>query len=166
MSEVEPWGFDAFARVRGAGMLRLAWLVTRNSEDARDAVQDALLGLFRRWPRLPAGPALDAYVRRSVINASLAVISRRPATSAASELDLLPARDGDPAELVAAADSAWRLCGVLPPVQRAAVVLRFYADLSYADIADALGCAEGTARSHVHRALAQLRTRLEVGHET
>lgn len=58
------------------------------------------------------------------------------------------------------AAEAWELCGTLPPNQRAAVVLRFYEDLSFAEIARVLGCREATARSHVHRALAALRLRL------
>lgn len=56
---------------------------------------------------------------------------------------------------------AWELCRELPPNQRAAVVLRFHEDLDYAEIARVLDCAEATARSHVHRALRTLRTRLE-----
>lgn len=58
------------------------------------------------------------------------------------------------------AEVAWQLCESLPPLQRAAVALRFYDDLDYAEIAGILGCAEATARSHVHRALTRLRTRL------
>ena len=58
-------------------------------------------------------------------------------------------------------DEALRLCGTLPPVQRAAVVLRFYEDRSFAEIGQILGCAEATARSHVHRALVSLRAQLE-----
>ena len=59
------------------------------------------------------------------------------------------------------------MCGSLPRQQRAAVVLRFYEDLDYPEIAEVLGVAEGTVRSHVHRALAALRTELtqEDGHE-
>ena len=63
------------------------------------------------------------------------------------------------------ADEAWQLCNQLPPAQRAAVVLRFYEDLSYAQIAVILDCAEATARSHVHRALVNLRARLTTGAE-
>ncbi|MFZ1412327.1 MAG: RNA polymerase sigma factor, partial [Micropruina sp.] len=69
----------------------------------------------------------------------------------------------DPADRVVAADQVWRLCGELPPAQRAAVVLRFYEDLSFAEIAEALGCREATARSHVHRAMVLLRSRLRGG---
>lgn len=69
------------------------------------------------------------------------------------------------ADAIAASDEVWRLCGALKPVQRTAVVLRFYADLDYAAIADALGCAEATARSHVHRATRHLRSRLAGGRQ-
>lgn len=55
-------------------------------------------------------------------------------------------------------------CAELPATQRAAVVLRFYGDLSFAEIGAALGCPEATARSHVHRAMASLRSRLKEGH--
>ena len=153
--------FAAFARERGDRMLRTAWLVTRNHEDARDAVQDALLGLYRSRDRLPSDDALDAYVHRSVVNASLRVIARRPRTIAVAEVEQVPGSSGDHADEVAEADVVWRLCGDLGPTQRAAVVLRFYADLDYAGVAAALSCREATARSHVHRAIARLRSRLE-----
>ncbi|MDQ4051428.1 MAG: hypothetical protein M3237_01855 [Actinomycetota bacterium] len=75
---------------------------------------------------------------------------------------LLPttSRGPDPAIAVSDADEAWRLCAELPVRQRAAVVLRFYDDLSFAQIALVLDCTEPTARSHVHRALVALRGRI------
>jgi len=60
----------------------------------------------------------------------------------------------------AESEAIWALCATLPDKQRAAVVLRFYEELSYAEIAQLLHCAEATARSHVHRALAALKTTL------
>jgi DNA-directed RNA polymerase specialized sigma24 family protein len=66
----------------------------------------------------------------------------------------------DPAESNADVDEAWRLCLELPATQRAAVVLRFYEDMSFAQIGLILDCPEVTARSHVHRALHALRDRL------
>ena len=71
------------------------------------------------------------------------------------------ADQADPAEQVSRTDAVWRVCEGLPPQQRAAVVLRYYEDLEYAEIAAILGVAEPTARSHVHRALAALRDELE-----
>ena len=58
-----------------------------------------------------------------------------------------------------------RLLHSLPVKQRAAVALRYLDDLSFAEIAEILGCPESTARSHVHRALTRLRTELEADHE-
>lgn len=159
--------FDDYVRARSAGLLRLAWLVTRNPDDARDAVQDAFASLYPRWSRLPEGTRLEAYVGRSVVNACLAVLRRRRAESPTEPTFLgdLAARSGrrdpGPEEAALEADRVWRWCGDLPPVQRTALVLRFHSDLDYAEIGHRLGCRESTARSHVHRAIVALRVRLE-----
>jgi len=159
--------FTEFVRTRSDRLHDVAWLVTRDAEDAQDAVQDALAGLCRHWTRLPAGDEFEAYVHRTVVNACLGVIRRRPRSLAVAEpagLRSAPVSpDGTAAR--AATDEVWRLCGELPPAQRLAVVLRFYEDLSYADVAAALGCREATARSHVHRAMARLRARLTEGQQ-
>ena len=164
VSNGEP-DFEGFIRIRSDRLLRLAFLVTGNWDDARDAVQDALEGVLPRWGRLADSDKRDAYVRRCVVNACLAIIRRRGRSRPMAEPQLLPQAkvQADPAWAIANADEAWRLCTSLPPQQRAAVVLRFYQDLSFAEIAAALGCPEVTARSHVHRALAVMRTRLEEG---
>lgn len=150
--------FDDFVRQRSDRLVRSACLVTRDWEDARDAVQDALVSLYPRWADLPAAH-LDGYVHRSVVNACLLRLRGRrrlqPVGTAGTDRASTAL---DPGDAVAQTDQVWRLCASLPPTQRAAVVLRFYGDLSYAEIGHALGCPGATARSHVHRALAQLRT--------
>lgn len=155
--------FVEFVRSRADRLLDIAWLVTRDPEDARDAVQDALAGLYRQRSRLPEGDEFEAYVYRTVVNACLGVIRRRPRSLPVAQPEQLRTAPvgADPAQAVEAADQVWRLCGTLPPDQRAAVVLRFYEDLSFAEIATALGCKEPTARSHVHRAMLALRARME-----
>jgi RNA polymerase sigma-70 factor (sigma-E family) len=157
--------FEGFIRIRSDRLLRLAFLVTGNWDDARDAVQDALEGVLPRWSRLADSDKRDAYIRRCVVNACLGITRKRGRSRPVSEPQLLPQAkvQADPASAIVNADEAWRLCTSLPPQQRAAVVLRFYQDLSFAEIGAALGCPEATARSHVHRALAALRTRLEEG---
>ena len=159
--------FTDFVRARSNRLHDVAWLVTRNSDDARDAVQDALAGLYRHWARLPVGDEFEAYVHRTVVNACLSVIRRRPRSFPVAEpADLRTAPvTSDGVDALAASDEVWRLCGQLSPVQRTAVVLRFYEDLSFADIAKAMGCREATARSHVHRAMARLRVRLTEGQQ-
>lgn len=163
MAVADETSFVEFVRSRTDRFLNLAWLVTRDPEDARDAVQDALAGLYARWTRLPEGDEFEAYVYRTVINACLGVLRRRPRSLPVARPEGLPLAPvaADPAQAVAAADEVWRLCDALSPDQRAAVVLRFYQDLSFAEIAAALGCRESTARSHVHRAVVALRAQVE-----
>lgn len=159
--------FEDFFAARNRRLLELAWLITRDPEDARDAVQDALAGLYRRWSLLPSGDEFEAYVHRSVVNACLAVLRRRRRwlpVAAPEQLRAAPVSD-DFTEQVGVSAQVWQLCGELRPAQRAAVVLRFWSDASYAEIAAALGCTESTARSHVHRAIAALRERLAGGDE-
>lgn len=156
--------FESYVEQRLDLLVRTACLITRDWSEAQDAVQDALVNIWPRWEEL-AEDRRDAYVHRSVVNACLMRLRRvrriRPVDDP-SRLRSAPAAD-DPAEQLALADQAWRLCADLPPAQRAAVVLRFYRDLSYAEIALALDCPETTARSHVHRALTSLRREWEAG---
>lgn len=157
-----PVDFEGYVAVRQGVLLRTACLVVRDWEEAQDAVQDALASLWPRWASLPAD-RLDAYVHRSVVNACLIRLRRLRRVKPTAEVTQLPQSlpKDDPTDGWLAADQAWRLCGELPPVQRAAVVLRFYRDLSYADIAASLDCPQATARSHVHRAVAALRARYQ-----
>ena len=160
--EADPVSFEEYVATRSASLLRFAFLVTHNREDAHDAVQDALVGLYPRWAQVAGAGRVDAYVRRSVVNASVSRWRRGRRSSPVADPSLGPRAPvvADPAEAIADADAALRLCAELPPTQRAAVVLRFYEDRSFAEIAEILGCPETTARSHVHRALVTLRARL------
>lgn len=156
-----PRTFEEYVRERSVALQRFAYLVTRHPEDARDAVQDALIGLWPRFDEVRARGDVDAYVHRSIVNASVSRWRRtRLTTPVEAPDDLRPTHTPGFEDDVADADAAWRLCATLGPDQRAAVVLRFWSGLSFAEIADALGCAEATARSHVHRALTRLRTQL------
>ncbi len=156
--------FEEYVTLRSAALLRFAYLITRNREDAHDAVQEALTGLYPRWRQISARGDVDAYVRRSIVNAHVSAWRkvRRLFPTADPEVAGAPPVP-DASDALADADQALRLCGELPPVQRAAVVLRFYEDRTFAEIAQILGCPEATARSHVHRALVALRARLEGG---
>lgn len=133
-------------------MVRLAVLLTGSPETAQDLVQDAFVRLHRAWPRVREP---HAYLRRAVVNAChshhrhLRVVRREAAC-------LEP-----PAPAAAEPDELADALAALPHRQRAAIVLRFYADLPDADIAAALGCRPGTVASLVHRGLAQLRRVIE-----
>jgi RNA polymerase sigma-70 factor (sigma-E family) len=154
--------FEEYVRRRSDGLVRLACLVTRDWEEARDAVQDALISVYPRWSSLNE-QGRDAYVRRAVTNACLTRLRRLRRVRPVGDPELLAEAPVSDDHGSALADAAWQLCAELPPVQRAAVVLRFYDDLSYADVARALGCPEATARSHIHRALKTLRGRSLAG---
>lgn len=153
--------FSSYVAARGAALQRFAHLVTGGATEAPDLVQDVLLRAWPRWDRLIRSGTVEAYLRRAIVNASVDRWRRvgRVLTVADPEpyMPLVEARDD--------AHEAWELCAELPPVQRAALVLRFHEDLSFAQVAEQLGCAESTARSHVHRAIRALRARLEESDE-
>jgi RNA polymerase sigma-70 factor (sigma-E family) len=152
--------FDEWATARVARLLRFAFLVTGAQADAEDAVQTALTQACARWDRVSRTDDPDTYVRRMVVNAHISAWRR----SGRHELSVATVHgetaSGDPADAVVREDLVWRVCAALPPQQRAAVVLRFYEDLEYAEIARVLDVTEATARSHVHRGLTTLRTSL------
>lgn len=157
-------GFDEWVEARVAALLRFAYLVTGSQQAAEDAVQSALVSACEKWSRVRRRDDPDAYVRRMVVNAHIS--AWRKAGRRESPVALVQDRTvGDPAESVARGDAVWRMCAALPPQQRAAVVLRYYEDLEYGEIAAILGVAEPTVRSHVHRALAALRRELEAAEE-
>lgn len=151
--------FEAFVRDRSAGLLRFARLLTGSPDDAAELVQEALTSLYPRWERVATRGDAEPYVKRSIVN-SRNTRWRRQRELPAGDPSALDGVVADPAEAWADAEVFGRLFATLPARQRAALILRFYEDLDFATIGRQLGCAEPTARSLVHRALAELRTRL------
>ncbi|WP_340538036.1 SigE family RNA polymerase sigma factor [Nocardioides sp. GXZ039] len=161
--------FEEWASARLAALVRFAYLVTGSQDAAEDAVQTALTTACAQWSRISRTADPDVYVRRMVVNANISAWRRsgRRELSVAEVRDRPTGRFDDPGEQVARDDAVWRVCEALPPQQRAAVVLRYYEDLDYAEIARVLEVTEATARSHVHRGLSALRRELttpEDGH--
>jgi RNA polymerase sigma-70 factor (sigma-E family) len=153
--------FEQFVTERAPALLRFAYVLTGDVSLAEDAVQDALTTACARWGRVSRADDPEAYVKRMVVNAHISWwrrVRRREAPAAEPTRTAPPTVDGSAAR--ADAEAIWALCATLPDRQRAAVVLRFYEELSYAEIAVLLRCAEATARSHVHRALASLKVTL------
>jgi RNA polymerase sigma-70 factor (sigma-E family) len=163
VTDTDPEHVAEWVAARGPALQRFAYLVTGSADDAPDLVQEALSRALPRWRSLVARGTAEAYLRRSIVNASISAW-RKGRRQLPSE-DPRPPPVDDGSQQRADADHAWALCAELPPQQRAAVVLRFYEDLPYAEIGQVLGCPESTARSHVHRALASLRMRLTAEHE-
>lgn len=153
--------FSTWVAARGAALQRFAYLVTGNADEAPDLVQEALSHAYPRWADLAASDTAEAYVKRSIVNASVSGWRKSRRLIVVDDAEPF-AREHAPDPTVAStdADHAWALVQTLPTQQRAAVVLRFYEDLPFDEIATILDCPSSTARSHVHRAVAALRTRL------
>lgn len=143
-------------------LLRLALMLTGDPADAEDLLQSSLLRAVRHGERIVAMDAPLSYLRRVLVNEHISrgrSLLRRVRTVPAESLLHEPAS----AEASAALDhrdQAWRWLATLPRQQRAVLVLRFYEDLSDAEIAEVLGCSAGTVRSNASRGLASLRERL------
>ena len=145
-------GLDDLFREHYGPMVRLAHLITGSNEAAEDVVQEAFVRMARSWGRA-ANPA--GYLRTVVVNRCRTwqrrqVLERRHGRAAEPGIDSLPEVDETLAALAR-----------LAPRRRAALVLRFYADLSEAEIAEAIGCRPGTVKSLIHRGLAELKETIE-----
>jgi RNA polymerase sigma-70 factor (sigma-E family) len=154
--------FDDYVRQRGAALVRLGRLLTGDRHQGEDPAQEVLARAFVRWDRIAADPP-EPYLRRMLVNAA---ISRRRLASSRELVVAEPHDASGPDDVGAEAaerDAAWRLIRVLPPKQRAAVVLRYYEDLDDTAIAALLGCSRETVRSQVKRALDTLRARIDAG---
>ena len=148
----DPEVFDAFVVARSPALLRTAYLLTHDRGLAEDLVQAALTKTWFAWGRLSTDDPVR-YVRRVMVTTSVSWhrrlwIRERPT-------DQLPERPVELDESPAAHD-LWVAIGHLPPRQRAVVVLRYYEDLTEADIADALGISRGTVKSQASDALRRL----------
>jgi RNA polymerase sigma-70 factor (sigma-E family) len=160
--------FERFVDGCTDGLLRTGYLVVCDLPEAEDLVQETLLRVARRWPRVRRMDQPVAYARRILINLALDDARRR--SRRRHELDPGPAEllelEQDPVSSAAASGFALRaeLVGALrelPPRQRAVLVLRFFEDLSEARTAEVLGCSVGTVKSTTSRALARVRELLE-----
>ncbi len=143
-------------------LVRTAALLLRRTDLAEEVVQDAFVGLHRRWGRLRDPERAVAYLRQSTVNGARSA-TRRAATATRNQpLLAVDARSvPDPAGAVADRSAVMAALSSLPDRQREVLVLRYYADLSEAAIADALGISPGTVKAHASRGLAALRPTLE-----
>ena len=138
--------------------VRLGYLLTGDRELARDLVQDAFVKLARRLVHLRQPSSFEWYLRRMMVNLAISNARRVKAERARVErLARMPhvgaASDHD----VPAREDLRRALLRLPERQRAAVVLRFYEDLSVEQTADVMACPAGTVKSLVSRAMDSLR---------
>lgn len=146
-------------RAHYAELVRLAAFLTGSREEAEEVVQDAYVKVHGAWRRVREP---ETYLRTAVVNLARSRLRRR-SVAAAHRPEPLP--DAASAE-AGALEHVQREAVVaalhhLPRRQREAVVLRYYADLSEAQTAAAMGCSVGSVKSHTARGLAALRPLLE-----
>ena len=154
--------FREYVQTRGAALLRMAIVLTGNRADAEDLVQAALAKTYLAWEKINERAALDAYVRRAMVNTHISWWRRRrveefPTDELPEQVVADHARESDMAEVVR------RALDRLPQRMRAAVMLRYFEDMTEPEIAAALGISLGTVKSTVSRAVARLRIDAELG---
>jgi RNA polymerase sigma-70 factor (ECF subfamily) len=163
----DPAGLATLIQLHQRRALRVAVLITRDPLLAEDVVAEAFLTAFRRIGSFDPERPFRPWFHRVVANAALKTLHRRAREQTPDPADDLFGRLIDPAPdvercLLRAEDAAELSAALarLPARQRAAVVLRYYADLNEAEIAEALGIPRGTVKSRLFNGLARLRTAL------
>jgi RNA polymerase sigma-70 factor (sigma-E family) len=142
-------------------LVRLAGLLLRDQAAAEETVQDAFVGLYRRWRSLRDPERAAAYLRAATVNGCRSVVRRRGTAHRAAPLLAVTEEGPDPAVGVVERRAVLDGLAGLPERQREVLVLRYYADLSEAQIAEALGISQGAVKTHAARGLASLRPVLE-----
>jgi RNA polymerase sigma-70 factor (sigma-E family) len=149
--------FTEFAHASWASLYRTAYLLLGDAAEAEDLVQTALAKTYASWPKVRDVNAAPGYARTVLVNTASSWFRKRSWRNerpSATLPDL--AREHDPSDRPALMSAL----AVLPPRQRAVIVLRYYEDLSVAQAATALDVTEGTVKSQTSDALARLRTLL------
>ena len=159
--------FEEFVAGSTASLLRTAYLVTGDAGHAEDLVQESLFKIARNWSRVVTMDSPVAYARRILINAALDDSKRRSRHRDELARHRLPDR---PLSRPWESEISWgalagtddrlelvRALGGLPPRQRAVLVLRYFDDLTEAEVASTLGCSLGTVKSTHSRALEKMR---------
>jgi RNA polymerase sigma-70 factor, ECF subfamily len=154
-------GLDTLVRLHQQPALYAAFLVCRDQAQAEDLVQSAFVRVYERIAQFDANRPFGPWFIRSVVNDALKVVSRNRQVPLDPAWDATPAppTDDPEAHLLAAEtrEAVWALLDRLSPEQRAAVVLRYYCDLSDAEVAARLVVPPGTVRRRLHDARQRLR---------
>lgn len=143
--------FDAFVRARHTALLRYGTVLTGDPHSAADLVQDALERTGLAWSRVQSQGDPEGYVRRTMANRNISTWRRlrRERLVGSPPEGSYEDRPQD--------DVMWQVLARLPRRQRTVLVLRYYEDLSEAEIARVLGIAPGTVKSQASKGIAALR---------
>jgi RNA polymerase sigma-70 factor (sigma-E family) len=163
MSVGDRVAFGEYVRSRSQALLRAAQAITGNRADAEDLLQATLVKAYQSWDRIDDPAALDAYVRRVMMNTHISGWRRRRLDEYPTD-ELPDAPTGEDATGESDLhDVVQRAIDRLPRQMRAAVMLRYYDDMTEPEVAAALGISVGTVKSTVARAVAKLRKDAELG---
>ncbi|MEU8081626.1 SigE family RNA polymerase sigma factor [Catellatospora citrea] len=150
----EPATFDEFVMTRSPHLLRIAFLLIGDHALAEDLLQTALAKSWSAWRRIEGDP--EPYVRQVLANTFNSWWRRRWHGERPTET--LPERAGSPPQAaVDERDRVWRALARLPRQQRVVLVLRYFEDLSEAEIAQTLSISPGSVKTHAAKGLAKLR---------
>jgi RNA polymerase sigma-70 factor (sigma-E family) len=171
---VRGWAADAaltnLYAAHWHSLVRLSWLLVRDQHVAEETVQDAFVAMHSRWSQLRDQDLALAYLRRCVVNSSRSVLRHRRVedrylsaeTTARTSHGMTTEPSAETRALEhAAGDRLVSALGRLPRRQREVLTLRYYLDLTEAQIADALNISTGSVKAHAHRGLAALRSDVE-----
>src|SRR5215208_1604578 len=157
--EDEPVVFDDLYAAEYPAMMALGYNLTGNHAEAEDLVQEAFLRAHQRWSSVAAYDRPGAWIRRVVVNLATSR-SRRIKSSARTMLRVQSQRGSGMEALSASTVEFWSAVRTLPRRQAQVVALYYEADRPVSEVAEILGCAEGTVRAHLHAARRTLASRL------
>jgi RNA polymerase sigma-70 factor, ECF subfamily len=160
-----PGGFEHFYLREYRGVVELAYALSGNRAGAEDITQEAFLRAHRDWPRVGRYQHPGAWVRRVAVNLATSTLRRR-VIEARALARFWAQREPSLVELPASQADFWRAVRSLPRRQAQAIALHYLEDLSVAEVARVLGCAEGTVKAHLHTGRATLARRLTLMTET
>ena len=157
--------FETLVAAHSAEIFAYLWRMVHDEADAQDCLQEAFLRAYRAYDRLDGRAQLRAWLYRIATNVALTHLKRqgREAARRAPLVPDLPDADPPPGEAARRRETLAAVAAAverLPQQQRAALILRKYQDLSYAEIADTLGCSAESARANVYQAIKKLRNEL------
>jgi RNA polymerase sigma-70 factor (sigma-E family) len=161
--------FRRFVDARAGALLRTAFLLTGDHGHAEDLLQNALIRAHRHWRRVHKDGQPEAYVRKILVNLNTDRWRRRSSHEvAAVSVSEGGGRAGpepsvDPFAAYELREELWTALRALPPKMRAALVLRYFEDLTEAQTAQLLGCSVGTVKSQCSRGLERLRSAYGIG---
>ena len=151
-----------FVEARYQSLLRTAYLLTGSRPAAEDLLQAVLTNLYVSWSKARRAASVEAYARRSLVNESISQHRRRWTTEVVSDdvVDMVSPVGAGPADAVVETHAMWQALTGLTGRQRAVIVLRYYEDLTEAEIARVLGISPGSVKGHARAALAALAARV------